>query len=153
MPSPMTHQFAVLRDVQRHRPIDFKLEVKRGPERLRPRLTRAVKWLLLRLDAWPVVTERWRAKTWERIDEGNLVNALHKNIESVDSIWRGECSRVLVGPDVMCELLREIEELQQPFTVPVSFRLGKGSEVKLFGLKVQYVPWMRGTLLVPEEEK
>ena len=88
--------------------------------------------------------------TWKQIPTYPLVEQIRKQREVCELLWRGKLDRVVVGHDVMGKLLREMM-LLMPFSFEAEMHMAFGVERRIFDLRIQYVPWMTGILVLPKE--
>lgn len=121
------------------------IDPKRVPRRARTRVKKAEK-TLRKFGVWP--RRKFERTKYVEFDSDSLLRGCVKNIRDV--IHRTGCRdvRVLVGPDQFPRLRDEMADHWFSFPVPADTFGG----LKIDGCVVQFIPWMRGVLVVPEPD-
>lgn len=125
------------------------IDPKRVPRRARTRVKKAEK-TLRKFGVWP--RRKMERTKFVEFRGGSLLEGILKSRRDIDMIYRGEVRRLLVGPDAMDPLQAELWEKVGPRSFPEKVHLMGPWGRKVFDLDVQYIPWMRGVLLVPDFE-
>jgi len=124
------------------------VEVRRGPRWLRRRLTAAVCWLLRALDAWPTSYIEQQTADWIPRGDGRLLERALQGADDIRRLYEGGVM-LCVGPDVFGGLERDLVDAN-PFEFQETYKLGYRGELFVGELRVHFLPWMRGALLVPD---
>jgi hypothetical protein len=117
-------------------------------------LQRACLWLLDRFGCrWEAFETEDRAVYREvSFDENDIVDHVRQIEGAIELIWQGD-KEILCGPQEFAGLARQLEDLTQPFAFNARMQIGWDREVKVFGMKVRVIPWMRGILIAPKDSK
>ena len=66
----------------------------------------------------------------------------------IQFIWDEKVQEILIGRDYMGKLQDEVDKVSQ-FTVDIPFYFEYQGTVFARGIKVRYIPWMNGMVLLP----
>lgn len=81
------------------------------------------------------------------VDVERVVEAIMKQARSIDLIFNKELDYVLVGPDEFYGLA----DSMPPISFDANIRIHEFRELKVFGIRVRFVPWATGITCVPKE--
>lgn len=93
---------------------------------------------------------KWTQPTWKQIPTYPLIKHIKKQRLVCELLWDGDLDRIVIGHDLMAELLHEVAAMH-PFSFEVNIDLYNSGSYQVYGLRVQYVPWMTGLLVLPKE--
>jgi hypothetical protein len=128
------------------------IDPKRVPRRARTRVKLAEK-ILRKFGVWP--RRQIAMRRFVEFSGESLLQGIVKNFNAVNAIYRNEIERILVGTDQINRLCGELDEhlVSRPYAFDERVRLMGPDGMRICGVRVQVVPWMRGVLLVPKDER
>lgn len=111
-------------------------------------LRRALRW------AGAEVEEQHRVFEMQAPDGETLLKRVGITARDCERVYGKEVRYLLVGPESLNEVKREVALASGPLIYATEARFGQmrngRSEMRVLGLDVVYIPWMTGAVLVPE---
>ena len=111
-------------------------------------LQKACCWVLGKLGAYRVDTQT--KIEYRTIDADNFMTRIAKQHESVFELLNRKPKKLLIGAQDYAELMPETT-VHYPFAFNASYEIGERGVARIMGLEVQVIPWMRGVLVVPND--
>ncbi len=86
-------------------------------------------------------------KTFQ-VDTGKFADRVINQMHVLDEYWRMKPKHLLIGVEDYSEIMKQ--SVDQPFNFNIEYCIG--SRKSLFGLTVHVIPWMKGILVMPNEQ-
>lgn len=84
------------------------------------------------------------------VNMDELLRSICLSQMQIRMIWHEEVSTILVGRDVIDQFDHELcDKFNSFFSYTIEMPLSNGREYKYRGMKVQFIPWMNGMVLIP----
>jgi len=134
-------------------------DVEPGAFVFKPRGNRVWVWVLKTI--WKFLVDMGAVKpnyishttyTQRVIEPDRFVERLFAQRSSLMQHFRKDGARVLIGAEDYRELMREVEASMTHFEFNAEYQCYQDGKRRIFGMTVEVVPWMRGCLVMPEEQ-
>ena len=112
-------------------------------------LQKACCWVMGKLGAYRVDSQT--KIEYRTIDADSVITRIAEQHESVFALMNRRPKKLLIGAQDYAELMHETNA-HYPFTFNASYAIGERGVVRIMGLEVQVIPWMRGVLVLPPDE-
>lgn len=112
-------------------------------------LQKACCWVLGKLGAYRQDTQK--KIEYRTIDAASFMVRIAKQRSAVFELLNREPKELLIGAEDYAELMHEAST-HVPFSFRASYAVGERGVAQIMGLKVRVIPWMRGVLVVPNDD-
>ena len=112
-------------------------------------LQKACCWVLGKLGAYRRDTQT--KIEYRTIDADSFITRIAKQRESVFALTNREPRELLIGAQDYAELMHETMS-HHMFSFDATYMRGEHGVRTVMGLKVRVIPWMRGVLVVPNDD-
>ena len=112
-------------------------------------LQKACCWVMGKLGAYRRDTQT--KIEYRTIDADSFVTRIAKQRESVFALMNREPRELLIGAQDYAELMHETMS-HHMFSFDATYMRGEHGVRTVMGLKVRVIPWMRGVLVVPNDD-
>ena len=112
-------------------------------------LQKACCWVLKKLGAYRV--DRQTKIEYRTIDADNFMTLIAKQHSAVFALLNRRPSTLLIGAQDYAGLMHETVSAHL-FSFDAAYMRGEHGNITVLGLRVRVIPWMRGVLVVPNDD-